>query len=116
MTLDEARAIARKMVDENTASLIVSNPMTFDGNNFSMSLQAQINWLGINQIPDAYFPYNIKTTANTFYSLSAVNKLPFFLTAVGTKNGWLQSGNDLIAQIDALTTVDECLIFIDPRV
>lgn len=116
MTLDEAKAIARKIVDENTAILIVTNPMTFDGNNFSMSLQAQINWLGIPQTPDNYFPYNIKTTANTFYSLTASNKLAFFLTAVATKNAWLQSGNNLIDQINALTTVDECLNFDDPRI
>lgn len=116
MTLDEAKAIARKIVDENTANFIISNPMTFDGNNFSMSLQAQINWLGIPQIPDAYFPYNIKNTNNDLYVLTAGNKLPFFLTAVGTKNAWLQSGNNLIDQINLLTTVDECLNFIDPRV
>ena len=116
MTLEEAKSLKRNEIDQNTEYLIMNSNLTFDGNNFSMSIHAQINWLGIPNIPDNYFPINIKNKNNYLYSLTAQNKMPFFLNAVGLKNSYLQSGNDLIIQVDALTTVEEVLNFIDPRV
>ena len=81
-----------------------------------MSINAQINWSNLPLIPEAFYPLNLLSTTDDIYILSYAERMSFYLTAVGFKNGWLQSGSMLKMQVQAKTDVNEVINFIDTRI
>jgi hypothetical protein len=88
-------------IDTKTGQLIAEG-FTWDSKVFSLSINAQINWSNLPNLPDSIFPLSISTINDEeVYTLSLANKMNFYYTAVNGKNGPLQSGNTLKAQITA---------------
>lgn len=102
MTLQELKNIRYVEIDMTTGMLI-DQGFTFDGSTFSLSISAQVNWSNLPSLPDSIFPLNISTKDENTYILTLANKMNFYYTAVNGKNGPLQSGNLLKAQIYACT-------------
>lgn len=93
--------------DAKTAETIFEG-FTYDGNLFSMSTSAQINWTNLFFIPDEMFPLNVSTKNDeTVYSLALANRQAFYGAALTHKNGALQAGNALKAAAKAATTIAE---------
>lgn len=107
MTLDELKDIRYTEIDMRTQELIAQG-FPFDGHIFSMSLTAQINWSNFPNLPDALFPLTIIDISEAPYICSLANKMNFYYSALNAKNGPLQSGGLLKAQIKAC--VDEACV------
>lgn len=85
----------------------IYNGFTFAGKNFSLSLSAQINWLGLSTLPQQAFPINLSTKNDDVYVLDFANRDNFYFTALNGKNAPLQAGNILKQQITDATTIEE---------
>jgi len=101
-------------IDSKTQELI-NNGFTFDGQIFSMSLTAQINWSNFPQLPDVMFPLSVMTKEDTAYILSLANKMNFYYSALAYKNQYLQSGGVLKGEVMACNTYDCVNAIIDNR-
>jgi hypothetical protein len=95
------------IIDEKTSESIALG-FNFEGNIFSMSTNAQINWSNLLNIPEQLFPLQVSTKDNEVYMLALANRLNFYLTALGTKKARLDAGNALKQQVKLLTTLQEC--------
>lgn len=94
-------------VDEETEAGIFSG-FSWDGLTFSMSINAQINWSNLLNIPDAMFPMELNSKNDVAtYSLSLAGRQNFYLTALGHKNYHLQIGNQKKNEINACETLAE---------
>lgn len=113
-TVAEAKAFIKKKIDARTEELIL-NGFSFGGQVFSLSFTAQINWSNIPNLPESLFPLPMLDKDGNNYSLACANRMNFYLTAVGTKNALIQSGNALKTQVNELGTIEEILNFVDPR-
>jgi len=83
----------------------------FDGKLFSMSVNAQINWSNILNIPNELFPLNVSTKNDENYSLSLANKTSFYYVYLNYKYSCLNQGNVLKNNLNLLTTEEEVLAF-----
>lgn len=92
--------------DKKTEDLILSG-FTFDNNLFSLSINAQINWSNLLNIPQAMFPLNLSTKDDNIYILTFSNVQNFYFTALGRKNECLQLGNAIKKRINESTTTEE---------
>lgn len=110
----EAKAVIKKKIDARTEELIL-NGFSFGGQVFSLSFTAQINWSNIPNLPESLFPLPMLDKDGNNYSLSYSNRMNFYLTAVGTNNSLIQSGNALYNQVNELESIEEILNFVDPR-
>jgi hypothetical protein len=116
MTLEELKHIRYTEIDMTTG-ILISQGFVFAGKTFSLSTNAQINWSNLPNLPDVVFPLAISTINDEeIYELSLANKMNFYYSAVNGKNGPLQSGNALKAQITAC--VDEACVnsIVDTRI
>jgi glutamine cyclotransferase len=93
-------------IDKRTQDEIFEG-FVFDEKRFSMSVNAQINWSNLMNVPQEYFPVNVSTIDNELYLLSWENKVPFYMTALGWKSAALQEGTVIKSQIKACTTIQE---------
>lgn len=108
MTLEELKQIRYVEIDLRTRELIEAG-FSFDTHTFSMSTNAQINWSNFPNLPDGLFPLSIMDDVDDVYILSLANKTNFYLSALGFKNGILQSGSVLKTQVKACTD-DACVL------
>jgi len=116
MTLQELKNLRYQEID-STTSYLIAQGFTFAGYTFSMSVNAQINWSNLPNLPESVFPLHVSTLNDEeIYYLSFANKMNFYYTAVSGKNGPLQSGNDLKTLITAC--VDEACVnsIVDNRI
>jgi hypothetical protein len=91
-TLNDYKKHLINIQDKKTENLILSG-FTFDGNLFSLSINAQINWSNLLNIPSSMFPLNLSTKDDNTYVLNFNNVQNFYFTALGKKNECLQLGN-----------------------
>ena len=95
-------------IDTRTQELILGG-FTFDSQVFSLSERAQINWTGLRTMEDVLtWPVSITTMADSAYSLTQANLVPFLGTGLAVKQSHLDSGRALKIQINA--AVDEAAI------
>lgn len=107
-TIEEYRNYLVDLVDNKTSESITGEGFQYDGETFSMSFNAQINWSNILNIPSQLFPLPVSTRDNEIYYLSEENKTAFYLSALAAKNSKLQAGNVKKQEIKDLTTLQEC--------
>jgi hypothetical protein len=92
-------------IDERTVELIGLG-FTFDSKHFSLSENAQTNWIGMKTMELLLtWPIEITTSGDESYSLTLANLNSFSGTALGTKQAHLDSGRAL--KILALAATDE---------
>ena len=115
-TLIVAKNIKIKQIDKKTQSLIYSG-FTYASNVFSMSTNAQTNWLGLDHARELLtYPYGVTTINDTEYSFPDSTDLHnFFLTGMAFKGGIVSSGRSLKLQVKAATTVAEVNAIVDNR-
>ena len=113
-SLEEAINFKKDQIDKRTQELIFEG-FAFAGLNWSLSINAQINWNNIPQLPEIVFPLAIQDMDGNNYNLEYSDRMNFYYTAVNIKNSHLQSGNILKTQVSQLTTIQEILTFVDPR-
>lgn len=107
VSLINYKALKNNSIDERTGELIVAGH-SYGGKVFSMSQNAQINMLGINESrDDITYPlsYSVIDNSETVDLVDATDVHNFYLNALGTKKSYLDSGNTLIDQVNA--SVDE---------
>ena len=83
----------------------------FDGKTFSMSVNAQLNWSNVLNIPDELFPLNVTTKNDENYILTLAKKSSFYYTCLNFKHGCLNYGNSLKNNLNLLKTEAEILAF-----
>lgn len=112
--LQNNKSLRISEVDYRTRELI-SNGFTYDGNLFSMSEFAQINWDDIKANSTDYsFPLEIPTKTYK-YSLTQGNLNAFWGAKSDFKWGYLDSGRALNVSITDATTQTELDAVIDNR-
>jgi len=120
---DDARLpdykVAKKgEIDAKTSDLILKG-FTYDGNEFSMSDHAQINWADLMVAGTAElltYPVAISTDDNGTYDITDLDHLKAFFTAMLTRKEWcLSSGRDLKDEVDACTDIQELFAIHDDR-
>ncbi len=105
-TLDNYKKHLIDLQDKKTEDLILSG-FTFDDNLFSLSINAQINWSDLLNIPQVMFPLNLSTKDDNIYILNFNNVQNFYFTALGRKSECLQLGNDIKKRINECLTIAE---------
>jgi hypothetical protein len=96
-----------KKIDESTESKIFEG-FLFEGNLFSMSLSAQINWSNLFFIPDNMFPITLSLKDDTgTYQLSLANRAAFYGAALYHKNFALQTCTYFKGLTTSATTLEE---------
>lgn len=113
--LATAKATKIGTVDARTGQLIGVG-FTFDNTQFSLSANAQINWVGMKTLESLItWPLNITTITDGEYSLSQANLNSFVGTAKGSVQAHLDSGRALKVQINACTTLAAVAAITDTR-
>lgn len=115
VSLGDRKAMRVLDVDARTRAIIAGG-FSFDGQRFSLSYQAQTNWISLAALKDILtFPINVTTNTDTSYSMTA-DKVPSFLGAgayvVASAIG---SGRTLKIAINAASTQDDLDAVVDTR-
>ena len=113
-SIEEALEVKKDQIDKRTQELIFEG-FSFAGLHWSLSINAQINWNNLPQLPEIVFPLAIQDVDGNNYNLEYSDRMNFYYTAVNIKNSHLQSGNILKTQVSQLTNITEILNFQDPR-
>lgn len=114
-TLDEKKAKRIIEIDEKTQELIRIG-FTFDSQIFSLSREAQINWLGLKTLESLLnWPVTVTTKDDLEYSLENSNLNNFLGTASLTKQSHLDSGRTLKLEILQATNQTELDAVVDNR-
>lgn len=99
-TLAQLKSKKISEIDIKTGELI-SGGFTFDNEQFSLSLAAQKNWLGLKVLESLVtWPVSVTTITDGEYSLSQANLIPFMGTGQATLQANLNSGRALKIQIN----------------
>lgn len=115
ITLDAAKAAKIQAIDMRTVQLIGSG-FTFDGSEFSLSANAQINWIGMKTLESLInWPLNITTKSDNQHSLPQSQLNSFVGTAKGVVQAHLDSGRALKVSVNACTTTAEVDAITDTR-
>jgi len=114
-TLPEQKTKRKIDIDVRTKSLIADG-FTYDSKGFSLSIEAQANWLGIKSLESLLtFPMEITADNDAAYSLTSVNVDAFVSAAVAAKQGHLDSGRTLKVSIDAAADQTALDAIVDSR-
>lgn len=113
-TLEEAKEMKLAQIDSRTQELIFEG-FSFAGLHWSLSINAQINWNNLPQLPQTVFPLAIQDMNGVDYDLEFSQRMDFYYTAVAVKNSHLQSGNVLKREVSDMQTIQDVLNFQDPR-
>ena len=113
------KAYRFKEIDIRTGEL-VANGFAYNGYVFSLSQNAQINILGMDEVrndPAMSYPIEYSTIDDLgHYSVvDATDLHNMYLTALGTKKAWVDSGTTLKDAVRAATTDSEVQAIIDNR-
>jgi hypothetical protein len=120
-TLADLKVVKIRAIDAKTATLIKSG-FTYDGNLFSMSEKAQLNWAALaaakaNGILS--YPMTVSTSTEGSYVIQDTNELSSFLLAYFMyqvdPNAPLAQGRVLKASVNACITGEELNAIIDNR-
>lgn len=95
---------------------IISNGFTFDSNQFSLSIEAQINWSGLVTLESLLtWPMTLTTKGDGSYSLAQANLLYFIGTGKTVITTTLDSGRTLKIAVNNSTTQAGLDAVIDSR-
>ena len=103
------KEIKNREVDRRTQELI-SEGFLYDGKRFSLSQEAQLNWLGLQSYSP---PVEVTTIDDKAYSVADINL--FVQAAASTKQSHLDSGRILKQQVLTATTQQELDAIVDNR-
>lgn len=118
--LEEFKQKKIKAIDNRTQELI-ANGFLFDGHTFSLSLNAQSNFMGIKVATDggllteANYPYEITTLDDETYLLQWSDKETFFGLVLGSVSTHLASGRALKSQVKQAVTQEQLDAVTDNR-
>lgn len=102
-------------VDKRTRAIIAGG-FAFDGQRFSLSQQAQTNWLGLAALHSAFtWPMGITTNDDTSYSLELENLSAFIGSASAVIATAVGTGRALKISINTSTTQEELDAVVDSR-
>lgn len=102
-------------IDANTRA-IIARGFTFDGNSFSLSVQAQMNWIGLYSFQSLFvFPINVTTLANTAYPLSHDDLVAFIGVGAGVVATAIGTGRALKILVNAAETKEDLSAIVDTR-
>lgn len=113
-SIEEALEVKKNQIDKRTQELIFEG-FSFAGLHWSLSINAQINWGNLPQLPQGAFPLPIQDVNGNDYNLQYADRLNFYYAAVGAKNTHLQSGSVLKREVSDMQTIQDVLNFQDPR-
>jgi len=108
-----------KIIDARTYELI-ENGFQYANKIFSLSQHAQAKMMGIHQVrDDPMLTYPVRWNTkddNDYYDITDLNDLHlFYMTAVGTYKGHVDSGTALKDQVRNATSKAEVDAIVDPR-
>ena len=102
-------------VDRKTKQLI-SQGFTFDGRQFSLSLPAQKNWLGLKTLEDILqWPVKITTIDDLEYSLAQSDLNAFLLKGEQTLQTHLDNGRSIKNAMKTAATLQDLALIKDNR-
>lgn len=105
ISLDDNKAAKCQAIDDRTDA-IIADGFTFDGNAFSLSGEAQTNWLGLCVLQSALtWPVAITTGHNAQYMLPLTSLGAFIATGMGTIKSAVDSGRTL--KVAAMTAANQ---------
>ena len=115
ISLEQAQLSKIQAIDFRTVQLI-SVGFTYDGKEFSLSTNAQVNWIGMKTLESLIsWPLNITTKKDNQHSLPQTELNTFVGTAKGVVQSHLDSGRALKVATNACTTVAEVDAIVDNR-
>ena len=108
-----------ELIDNRTKELIFKG-FTFDGSKFSLSIEAQVSWLGLYTFRDMLDysgdGYPVTTIDDEIYMVADANKMASFAgTGLTTIEIYKTSGRNLKAQVNSCTTIEQINAIIDDR-
>lgn len=116
--LAENRPRRLAAVDARTAALI-SEGFTHAGKQFSLSLTAQANWLGVlsTGAADALtYPYPVATLGNAYHLAADAVEMATIASAAQTRKGWaVATGAALKMALNDAATLAELAAVVDTR-
>lgn len=120
LPLEPARAYKNARIDANTPKLIAVATFVYSGKQFSTTPTAQFNTLVMYmRRNDVGFAYPVvRATKDNTSSVSlpdAAAVEAFYTASENAVRAFLDEGNALKAQVNALATVAEVAAFVDPR-
>lgn len=102
-------------IDERTEAIIAQG-FTFDSSLFSLSLEAQMNWMGLLALQTLFsWPINVTTLDNKQYSLALSNLTAFIGVGSGTVAAAIGSGRALKLAVNAATDAAGVAAVVDSR-
>jgi hypothetical protein len=114
--LAHAKAVKHSQIDARTAE-IIGQGFSHGGSTFSLSENAQRNWIG-GEVGknNLTFPMAVSTKDEGEYSIAnATEYTTMYLTAVATTKSVIDSGRTLKKSVNAATTVAEVDAVVDNR-
>jgi len=120
MPVDQARAFRNILIDRRTPKLIAAGTVTYGGLQFSISPTAQFNtlvmWTRRNEAGFAYPVVRATKDSTSSVALADAAAVEAFYAASETAvRAFLDAGNALKSQVNALATSAEVAAFVDPR-
>ena len=116
--LEFYKASRNSEIDSRTGELIKQG-FSYKSSLFSLSEPAQINWIGIMQAASSNiitYPMSITTIDDCEYELvDAPDVTGFYLTGLGTKTAYLDSGRALKMAVEASVSTMQVDSIIDNR-
>lgn len=108
---------ADKVLDIDTRTReIIAGGFAFDGHQFSLSTQAQTNWLGLISLQSLFsWPVTVTTNADTGYSLAQASLSAFVGTACATIGAAIGAGRALKIAANAAADKTELDAVVDAR-
>ena len=117
--LDSLKAQRCIEIDNKSVELL-KNGFEYDGRKFSLSMEAQINWLGLKAGAEdgvLQFPMTFSTLDECGYTMQSASEVPVFFWGhmAATRESILQSGRMMKAAIMECTTVEQMDAIVDAR-
>lgn len=114
-SLVERKATKNFNIDLRTQAIIAEG-FVFDGELFSLSLKAQMNWLGLSTLQALFqWPMAVTTDDDKEYHLSLLDLIPFITTGSGKVADTIGSGRALKLRVNAAQDQDMIDAVVDNR-
>lgn len=113
--LSTAKSDKNASIDTRTRAIIAKG-FPFDGQVFSLSSEAQTNWIGLYIFRDLFtWPVRVTTRDDKQYSLELPAVVPFVATGSGLVAEAIRSGRELKLRVNVAASIDEVDAVQDPR-
>jgi hypothetical protein len=113
--LEEKKKIRIVEIDKRTQDIIAEG-FEFDSHQFSLSLNAQINWSGLLTLQSMLtWPMAVTTFDDNEYVLELSNLPSFIATGKAVILNAINTGRAIKVQVNAATTLEELNAIVDTR-